>query len=134
MCDRCPFSEKIAEQQAKTNPKPHWGIGEEEPEKNKKPHWQVVDLKTGRSYLGSKSFVRKTQAEAMLNDLLKYHADTEWAERLVVLPGCELKQKSAHYNPDAKNLRGRPKGCTGHQQKSRFRSSGVDWGLKMGFK
>jgi hypothetical protein len=64
----------------------------------------------------------------MLNDLLKYHQHTEWAERLVISPGKKLKPKKTQFSSGAKNLRGRPKGCEGKFFKPRLKASGVEWG------
>jgi hypothetical protein len=126
MCDQCPFSEKIAEFE-KSNPSSTTASMVAEPEVEEEAHWQVVDKKTGRSYLGSRSFPTQFEAEMMLNDLLRYHRETEWAERLVISPGKKLKPRKTQFAPDAKNLRGRPKGCKGKFFKPRLRATGVEW-------
>ena len=130
MCDQCPFSERIAELE-KANPSRATASMVAEPEVEEETHWQVVDKKTGRSYLGSRSFPTQFEAEMMLNDLLKYHRETEWAERLVILPGKKLKPRKTHFAPGAKNLRGRPKGCKGKFFKPRLKASGVEWGMRV---
>jgi hypothetical protein len=121
MCDQCEISEKIAEQQA------------ERRMQTENQHWQIVDLRVGRSYLGSKSFATKEEATLVLEDMLKYHANTEWIERLSVVPGCQLAQKVALYN-DNRRTNGRPKGCKGRSIKNRFKARGIEYGLKMEFK
>jgi hypothetical protein len=122
MCDQCQISEKIAE------------LDNERQEQQKNQHWQIFDLDVRRSYLGSRSFATKEEAEMMLADLLKYHMNTPWANRLVVLPGCQLSQKIILYNDNRKN-NGRPKGCQGRYPKNRYpKAKGVDYGLRMDYK
>ena len=107
---------------------------EENSEVEEITHWLVVDKKTGRSYLGSKSFPTELHAQMMLKDLLKYHQHTEWAERLVVLPGKPLKKRETQFSPQARNLLGRPKGCKGNTSNSKPRPTGVEWNMRMGWK
>jgi len=131
MCDQCPFSEDIAELERK-DPSSATAVVVANPETEEVEecsHWQVVDKKTKRSYLGSRSFTTRLEAEMMLNDLLRYHQHTEWAERLVVMPGRKLKKRETVFDPNAQNLLGRPKGCKGKATKSRFKPTGIEWGI-----
>jgi hypothetical protein len=103
----------------------------EEEENNEPTRWIILDTFRNRPYLGHKSFINKKMALRVLDELLKYHRDTDWATRLRVVSGDKLQPKNLRKENDGRRNNNRPKGCSGNGKARRPRATGVEPGVRM---
>lgn len=72
----------------------------------------VLDKTTGRPYINNKSWDCAKQAQSILRELLKYHAD--WKNRLVITEVETHLSAPVKAEIDGRIYNGKPKGCKGN--------------------